>query len=613
MRPTITIKRNALIAAILGLLLAAIAGTALSLQRQLSEQRWVRHTLAVRTLLLQAFSTLQEAESNERGFLLTGDEAFLASYRAARERVPEDLRTLQSKIADNPEQVQRARKLNEIVDSRLSLLAERTEERLANPRTVKLTQLSAGKSLMDAAQAAVAQMIDAENQLLKTREESARWAASSTQGATVVALLLASLLGWAMMSQNRKQIKDLRAALAQAKEESERREQVEDQLRQSQKMEAVGQLTGGIAHDFNNMLAVMVGCMNLLKRRLGSADAGVHELIGKAIEAVDRAADLTHRLLAFSRQQPLAPQVMDLNKLVGNIAEVIRRTLGEDIRVETILASGLWRSNVDPNQIENAILNLAVNARDAMPTGGKLTIETANASIDDVYARRQIDVEEGQYVLLAVTDTGVGMSAELIKKAFEPFFTTKMPGKGTGLGLSQIYGFVKQSCGHIKIYSEPGQGTTVKIYLPRYVGDQGEAPVARRLADPQKALPTGKAEETIVVVEDDEQMRSVVVAMLQELGYTVIEAGSAEKALELMKASCPVSMLLTDIVMPDMNGRALSLKAQELQPGLKVLFATGFSRNAVIHNGVLDKGVNFLPKPFTLEQLAFKVRVVIDA
>ncbi|HEY8125363.1 MAG TPA: ATP-binding protein [Methylocystis sp.] len=290
---------------------------------------------------------------------------------------------------------------------------------------------------------------------------------------------------------------------------------------------------------------------------------------------------------------------------------MIRRTLGESVNVETVLASGLWRIHVDSNQLESALLNLAVNARDAMLGEGKLTIETSNAYIDDSYARQHVEVKEGQYISVAVSDSGAGMPPEVIAKAFDPFFTTKAPGKGTGLGLSQVFGFVKQSGGHIKIYSELGQGTTVKIYLPRFVGE-GEVAAPRRETGAAEPSLRGSPETLILVVEDEDRMRSVAVAMFKDLGYDVLAAQNAHEALAVLDAHPRVALLFTDIVMPDMNGRALAEEALRRRPDLKVMFTTGFSRNAVIHNGVLDRGVNFLPKPFSIEQLARKVSAVLE-
>jgi signal transduction histidine kinase len=386
------------------------------------------------------------------------------------------------------------------------------------------------------------------------------------------------------------------------------REAAESQIRQMQKMEAIGQLTGGIAHDFNNMLAIVISSLDLLQRRLQQGRSDVQTYIDAALDGARRAASLTARLLAFSRQQPLSPDVIETNRIVSGMSELLRRTLGEDIRIEAVLAAGLWKTHIDPAQIENAIINLAVNARDAMPGGGRLTIETANAFLDEAYAA-QHDMKSGQYVMLAITDTGVGMPAEVIDKVFEPFFTTKKPGMGTGLGLSQVYGFVKQSNGHIKIYSEPGQGTTVKVYLPRYYGPE---PSGATL-EPAKPVATALATECILVVEDEENVRSLVVDALSELGYTVLQAPEARTALDLIDANPQIDLLFTDIVMPETDGRRLADEATRRRPLLKVLYMTGFTRNAVVHNGMLDPGVNFIAKPFALDDLARKIRQVLDA
>jgi PAS domain S-box-containing protein len=381
----------------------------------------------------------------------------------------------------------------------------------------------------------------------------------------------------------------------------------EQQLRQAQKMEAIGQLTGGIAHDFNNMLAVIMGALNLMQRKLGRGETDVSRYMEGALEGARRAASLTSRLLAFSRQQQLAPEQIDANRLVQGMTDLLTRTLGEAIRVETVLSAGLWRTLADANQLESAILNLAVNARDAMEDGGRLTIETANAHIDDAYGA-EYAISPGQYVLVAVTDTGVGMTAEIIAKAFDPFFTTKEVGKGTGLGLSQVFGFIRQSGGHVKIYSEPGVGTTVKVYLPRSYAESD--PVERRTVMGAVAPGSG---EVVLVVEDEERVRAYSCDTLRELGYSVVEARTPGEALRIIEAGHPVSLLFTDVVMPDMNGRQLADRAHKLRPDLKVLYTTGYTRNAVVHNGVLDPGTNFLPKPFTIDQLALKVRQALDS
>lgn len=390
--------------------------------------------------------------------------------------------------------------------------------------------------------------------------------------------------------------------------DQKRLEQAQEQLRQAQKMEAVGQLTGGIAHDFNNMLAVVSGSLELLDRRATPDEARTKRLITAALDAARRAATLTQRLLAFSRQQPLKPQVLDANKLVSNMSDLFRHSLGAHIQLETVLAGGLWRIHADQNQLESVLLNLAVNARDAMPDSGKLTIETQNAHLDQRYASKEPGIAPGQYVLIAVTDSGSGMPPQVLAKAFDPFFTTKDVGKGTGLGLSQVYGFVKQSGGHIKIYSEVGHGTTIKIYLPRYTGVANE----EADSDLSGAIPMADHKELILVVDDETLVRQLSVEALTELGYRILEAGDARSALTILHERPDIDLLFTDIVMPEMNGRELVDKIREHRPDLPVIYTTGYTRNAVVHNGVLDAGVELINKPFTIEELASRVRDVLD-
>jgi PAS domain S-box-containing protein len=382
----------------------------------------------------------------------------------------------------------------------------------------------------------------------------------------------------------------------------------EAQLRQAQKMEAVGQLTGGIAHDFNNMLAIVIGSLSLLKRRLAKGETNVERFADSALEGANRAASLTHRLLAFSRQQPLKPEAIEPGVLVSGLSEMLTRTLGETIRIETVLGAGLWRAHADPHQLESAILNLAVNARDAMPNGGRLTIETANTDLDDRYVAQHPGVAAGQYVMIGVTDTGDGMPVDVAAKAFDPFFTTKDVGKGTGLGLSQVYGFVRQSGGHVKIYSEVGHGTSVKLYLPRFFGEDDSAEDST-----SRPPPYADGAITILIVEDEPAVRQLGVDTLTELGYRVLEADGAAAALRLLDSHDEIDLLFTDVIMPEVNGRRLAEEARKRRPGLKVLFTTGYTRNAVVHNGVLDPGVELLGKPFTIQQLAAKLRTVLDA
>ena len=411
------------------------------------------------------------------------------------------------------------------------------------------------------------------------------------------------------------QAAELSRATSSLRDETASRMVAEGQLRQLQKMEAIGQLTGGIAHDFNNMLGVVMGGLDLARRRLGRGDVDIMRFLDAAMDGASRAAVLTQRLLAFSRQQPLSPEALDLNRLISGMAELLGRTLSDAISVETVLAAGLWMTWADAGQLENSLINLAVNARDAMEGvtkvgGGKLTIETTNIHVDRTYAIEN-DVAEGQYVLLAVTDTGMGMAPAVVARVFEPFFTTKAAGSGTGLGLSQVFGFIRQSGGTIKVYSERGVGTTFKLYLPRFYGEADAAP-ARRAPEPSAPVPGGTAAEVVLVVEDEERVRHFSAEALAELGYSVLVAASGEEALEVIRSAQPVALLFTDIVMPGMTGRQLVDRARELRPGLRALYTTGFTRNAVVHNGVLDPGTHFLPKPFGVDELALMVRRTLD-
>ena len=396
--------------------------------------------------------------------------------------------------------------------------------------------------------------------------------------------------------------------------ENEARKRAEDSLRQAQKMEAVGQLTGGVAHDFNNLLTVVLGGLDAIGRQVAAlppspAVSRIVRAKDMAVQGAQRAATLTARLLAFSRQQALAPRPIDANKLVAATCDFLHRTLGEAVSLETVLAAGLWRTFADAGELENALLNLALNARDAMPNGGKVTIETANCYLDEAYIGSLLEpVEPGQFVMIAVADTGQGMDAATRERAFDPFFTTKEVGKGTGLGLSQVYGFVRQTGGHVKIYSEVGEGTTVKIYLRRYVGDEESAEDQNLVRDAARAV----GAEAILVVEDDQALRGYTTEILGELGYGVLEARDGPTALQILERN-HVDLLFTDVVMPGgMNGRQLADEAVRRRPGLKVLFTTGYTRNAIVHHGRLDAGVQMIGKPFSLGELSTKVRALLD-
>ena len=405
-----------------------------------------------------------------------------------------------------------------------------------------------------------------------------------------------------------KRADELAAAIVRLEKEIAEREKAEEALRQAQKMEAVGQLTGGVAHDFNNLLQVITGNLDVLRQR--TTDRQVSRLTDAALRGAERAAALTQRLLAFSRRQPLDPRPVEINKLVAGMSDMLHRTLGETIVVETVLAAGVWRAYADANQLESAVLNLAVNARDAMPQGGKLTIETANTSLDDQYAASHEGVQPGQYVSVAVTDTGTGMDKETLARVFEPFFTTKETGRGSGLGLSQVFGFMRQSNGHVTIYSELGEGTIVRLYLLRYVG----AETATDNAIEARPEVGAANDQVVLVVEDDEDVRTNTVMMIEELGYSVIEAADGITALQVLEQHSEVRLLFTDIGLPGgLNGRQLAEKARKLRPDLAVLFTSGYASNAVVHNGRLGPGVEMIGKPFTFAALAAKLRQVLDA
>jgi PAS domain S-box-containing protein len=444
-----------------------------------------------------------------------------------------------------------------------------------------------------------------------------RWVAAKGRGFFDQTGRCVRVLGTAIDITKRKAVEaelhELNTRLEQrVAEEIAERAKAEEALRQSQKMEAVGQLTGGIAHDFNNLLTVVIGNIDMGLRALDAAggDPRVRRALLNAQKGAERAASLTQRLLAFSRRQPLAPKPLDLDRLIANMSDLLTRALGETIHLEITTTPGLWRVEVDPNQMESAILNLALNARDAMPRGGTLTIESANAQLDEAYVASHPEVAPGPYVVIAVTDTGLGMSKETLGRAFEPFFTTKDVGKGTGLGLSMVYGFTKQSGGHVKLYSEENCGTTVKIYLPRLV---------RQVGEPSESLPaddleTGRREETILAVEDNDDVRAYTVECLRELGYRVLEAHDAASALRLLeRQDNPIDLLFTDVVMPGASGRELAEAARARQPNLRVLYTSGYTRNAIVHGGRLDAGVEMISKPFTVQALARKVRDVLDS
>lgn len=593
--------------ALLALLLLATLQLA---SGQTHDNAMVTHTLQVQNRIALVQSLVQDAETGQRGFIITGRTDFREPYDRAVARLSTELDALEHDTADNAIQQASMDRVRPLVEQRLARLRIGLALRAAGDTQGAMDAVTQGrgKILMDAIRGELSAMRAEEGRLLAMRRAQAETTAGRLRIALILGFaVLVALTAYAVMALQR-QIRALIATNAELETEAANREQAEAQVRQMQKMEAIGQLTGGIAHDFNNMLSIIIGSLDLAKRRLTSDPDKAQRSIDNAIDGAERAAALTSRLLAFSRQQPLAPVASDPNRMVQGMSELLRRTIGEQVKLETVLSGGIWRVNADVSQLENAILNLCVNGRDAMPEGGRLTIETANAYLDEDYASAHQEVTPGQYVMFSVTDTGVGMPPEVIARAFDPFYTTKGVGRGTGLGLSQVFGFVKQSGGHVKIYSEIGQGTSVKIYLPRWMGELTAQAAAQSVAD----LPEGRPGEIVLVVEDDERVRRVSVESLRELGYTVIHASSGDEALKVLEQAPRIDLLFTDIVMPGMTGRVLADTASERLVGLKVLYTTGYTRNAVVHNGVLDAGVAFLPKPFTIQQLAAKVRQALD-
>ncbi len=593
-----------------------IGARAILAETQIADRDASREAIEGQQVLSSLLTLVQDAETGQRGYLLTGEKNYLQPYQHAVEALPALLARIDDMFAAGSDRAQQVVGIKDALARKQAELAEtiRLYDTGNMAKALEIVRGGRGKLDMDQIRANIDAIRRIDGASLNARalrmDEIERW----LRIGSFAALLGIFLLGIYTIRQSSRRFREVAAAQSELSaknaalvHEIETREKAEAQLRQMQKMEAVGQLTGGIAHDFNNMLAVITSAMNLAQRKLSRGEHDVQSFVEAATDAASRAAHLTARLLAFSRQQPLAPQVVDANRLVTGMSDLLRRTLGHAIEIETVLAGGLWKTHADPSQVENAIINLAVNARDAMDEKGKLTIETANGYLDEAYATAHPEVKAGQYVMIAVTDTGAGMPPDVMARAFEPFFTTKPLSKGTGLGLSQVFGFVKQSGGHVKIYSEPGQGTTIKIYLPRFTGPEEAAPAR---ASARSDVP---ATETVLLVEDDARVRASTAAILLELGYTVIEAAGSEEALRKLAEDAAIALMLTDIVMPDMNGRQLAEEAKKRGLSVKVVFMTGFTRNAVVHNGVLDRDVHFIAKPFTLEQLAAKLREALAA
>ena len=577
------------------------------------DRAWIAHTFDVIATAQNIKSAAQDAERAQRGFLLTGTQAYLDRFHAEAKHSQQLLESLRRQTADNAEQQRRIPALATALDE---WLAERqaTADTYSHEGPAAAQQLvreRAGKDNLRAVDGLIAAAVEDERELLGARQNSAIRHEQHAGDVAVlssligfVLLVLGVWLTWLAFRSARIAERESRATEQRLNEQLL---QAQAALAQTQKMEALGQLTGGVAHDFNNLLHVIKNALTLAQRQVGTGNPEVQQYLDMAQRNADRAASTTARLLAFSRQQPLDPKPTDINKLVGGMHDLLRHLIGESVSMEAVVSSGLWPVAVDKNQLETAIINLAVNARDAMPSGGKLTVETSNAYLDEVYAYAHPEVSAGQYTMVAVSDTGVGMSKEIAARAFDPFFTTKDVGRGTGLGLSQVFGFVKQSGGHIKIYSELGHGTTIKMYFPRLLEGQSEQPLAAA------SVPRSGAGELILVVEDNEDVRQFTERVLRDLGYRVSAAPDGRRALQLLEQLRDVDLLFTDVGLPEgMTGRELANEARRRWPHLKVLYTTGYARNSIIHHGRLDPGVELIPKPFTESGLAAKVRRVLD-
>lgn len=599
------------------LLLLTIGAALWQAERSVELNHAVRDSLETRSQLRLLLRSLQDAETSQRGYLLTGDETYLRPYLASRDEAPRSVDALARAAGDDARRLAEALRLRELSAGKFDEIAQ-TISLYRNGRqneAMLIVQSDRGKELMDELRGVIAAAEAREQADIVEQMAAVDRSARQLRVIVIFAGLVLVAIGALLVIIVRNAMRELRTSRDEALSAHERllqemggREQAEAKVRQMQKMDAIGQLTGGVAHDFNNMLAVIISALQLAQRRLARGETDISRFTDAAMDAARRAATLTSRLLAFARRTPLSPSVLDVNRVVGGMSELLRRTLGEQIEFETVLAGGVWRVAADVSELENAIINVCVNARDAMSGGGKLTIETANAFLDEAYASANIDVAPGQYVMIAVTDTGAGMPPEVKAKVFEPFYTTKEVGKGTGLGLSHVHGFLKQSGGHVSIYSEVGHGTTVKLYLPRTSLAEAEAPRPALMED----LPAGDPATLILVVEDEERVRTLSVASLRELGYTVLHADSGAKALDILEKNPGAALMFTDIVMPGMSGRKLADEAKRRWPTLKVLYTTGYTQNAIVHNGVVDADARLLLKPYSLSDLARKIRAVLD-
>ena len=606
------------------LVLAAVIAMVLGLVRSRAADEMVVHTFEVQQAVVGVLRKVRDAEAAKRNYLLGAAPDQLETFAEAMQAVPLEFAQLQDLTAGNPLQRARVEELSPMVEAKLAEFRETLALIKQDKGEAALSILNSPKSakLNENLRTRTDEILNSERQWLHEWQDQAKRERYVLAVLVGLALLTATLLAAILAGSTLKAVKGLIARTKDLEAESKLRQDAEDSLRQAHKMEAIGQLTGGIAHDFNNLLTIIMGNLDTARRQVAAAanPGDVQTLIGKmtkpldaAMQGAKNAAQLTQRLLAFARRQPLEPARVDMNRLITGMLDLLRRTLGEEISIETVFAAGLWPVDADPHQLENVLLNLAINAKDAMPEGGCLTIETANTYLDDAYVRRFGDIDAGQYAVLCVTDTGHGIPAGILDQVFEPFFTTKGQGEGSGLGLAMVHGFVKQSGGHVRIYSEEGQGTTVKIYLPRMTeaGEMLSVPAGKDIA--AASMPRAKPGEVVLLVEDNEGVRDYAKEILEELGYWVLQASSAEDAIRAVAKKPRIDLLFTDVVLPGASGRELANQIKQLYPHLPVLYTTGYTRNSIVHQGRLDRDVHLLNKPYTQQDLARKARELLDA
>ncbi len=581
-----------------------------------SSNGWIDHSVQVQTRIIEVGERLATHDSSLRGFLISREPQMKEDLRDSRHDIIVKLGELRTQVSDNDAQRRELDAVIPLIRQRLQFAERLVAERERKPLyAIDLSSNQPGSlPLIQSIRRHLGRLFVTEAALLAQRQREAQQRAALLSIGLVATVLLVVVVAYLTISEARSRSesierahRDARAAAEAARNEMHAREQVEDQLRQIQKMESIGQLTGGIAHDFNNMLAVVIGSLDMARRRMDDPDR-LQRSLASAMEGAGRAASLVSRLLAYSRRQALAPAAVDPNQLVGDMSNLLGRTLGEGVEVETELTFDAWSTFVDPLQLENAIVNLAVNARDALGGRGRMTIRTRNVTLDEDHVRAHPELAAGDYVLIAVRDYGSGMPPEVVARAFDPFFTTKGVGRGTGLGLSQVFGFVKQSGGHIGLESVVGEGTTVRLFLPRHAAGPAVAPELTGTVAPTPL----RGGERILLVEDDDRVRQFSRDAVADLGYTVTAAADGATALSLLDQLPDFAVLFTDVVMPGMSGTELAAAAKARKPGLRILYTTGYAHEAIAREGLLEPGAEVLPKPFTVAQLAQKLRDVLD-